>query len=175
MKNSILILSSLVFLTLPACFESSQAQNSTQVSATNAAPDPACAHDDKTFRCVEVLKNYDGDTLTVNIPNVPALIGKKISVRVHGIDTPEVKTKNQCEKEAGRMARNLVTSTLKNAKSIELHNVQRDKYFRILADVMVDGKSLKDVLLKNNLAYAYDGGTKQHPDWCKSLRQPASK
>ncbi|NUN05875.1 MAG: thermonuclease family protein [Bdellovibrio sp.] len=175
MKKHIQILSSLIFLTLPACFESSQAKDDLQKPAVAAVANTDCAHDDKTFRCVEVLKNYDGDTLTVNIPNVPALIGKKISVRVHGIDTPEVKTKNQCEKEAGRMARNLVTSTLKNAKSIELHNVQRDKYFRILADVMVDGRSLKDVLLKNNLAYAYDGGTKQHPDWCKSLRQPASK
>lgn len=134
-----------------------------------------CVHDDSTFRCVKILKNYDGDTLTADIPNVPALIGKNISVRVFGIDTPEVKTKNTCEKEAGRIARNLVSSTLKNAKNIELHNIQRDKYFRILADVMVDGRSLKDILLKNNLAYEYDGGTKRHPDWCKVLRQPASK
>lgn len=134
-----------------------------------------CVHDDSTFRCVKILKNYDGDTLTANIPNVPALIGKNISVRVFGIDTPEVKTKNKCEKEAGRIARNLVSNTLKNARTIELHNVQRDKYFRILADVIVDGLSLKDILLKNNLAYEYDGGTKKHPDWCKVLRQPASK
>ncbi|KYG70161.1 nuclease [Bdellovibrio bacteriovorus] len=133
-----------------------------------------CLHDDTTFRCVKVLKNYDGDTLTVNIPNVPALIGKNISVRVSGIDTPEVKTKNRCEKEAGKIARNLVANTLKNAKTVELHNVQRDKYFRILADVMVDGRSLKEILLKNNLAYTYDGGTKKHPDWCKVLRQPAN-
>lgn len=174
MKKHIQIFTGLLFLTLPACLENSQAKDSAPAPAPVAASS-TCAHDDKTFRCVEVLKNYDGDTITVNIPNVPALIGKKISVRVFGIDTPEVKTKNQCEKEAGRMARNLVASTLKNAKSVELHNVQRDKYFRILADVMVDGRSLKDVLLKNNLAYAYEGGTKQHPDWCKSLRQPASK
>lgn len=133
-----------------------------------------CQHDEKTFRCIKVLKNYDGDTLTVNIPDVPPLLGKNISVRVFGIDTPEVRTKNQCEKEAGRIARNLVSSTLKNAKKVELHNVQRDKYFRILADVMVDGKSLKDILLKNNLAYAYDGGTKKHPDWCKIVRSPAN-
>ncbi|WP_155722605.1 thermonuclease family protein [Bdellovibrio bacteriovorus] len=133
-----------------------------------------CQHDDTTFRCVKVLKNYDGDTLTVNIPNVPALIGKNISVRVSGIDTPEVKTKNGCEKEAGKIARNLVASTLRNAKTVELHNVQRDKYFRILADVIVDGRSLKEILLKNNLAYTYDGGTKKHPDWCKVLRQPAN-
>lgn len=124
---------------------------------------------------MKVLKNYDGDTLTVNIPDVPALIGKNISVRVLGIDTPEIKTKDRCEKEAGRIARNLVASTLKNAQNVELHNIQRDKYFRILADVMVDGRSLKEILLKNNLAYSYDGGTKKHPDWCKVLRQPAGR
>lgn len=155
----------LLFLSLTSCLASSQ--------AGEQKPN-ACQHDDTTFRCVKVLKNYDGDTLTVNIPDVPPLLGKKISVRVFGIDTPEVKTKNRCEKEAGRIARNLVAATLKNAKNVELHNVQRDKYFRILADVIVDGRSLKDILLKNNLAYAYDGGTKQHPDWCKALRSPAS-
>ncbi|MGZ3768125.1 MAG: thermonuclease family protein [Bdellovibrio sp.] len=133
-----------------------------------------CNHDDSTFRCVKIIKNYDGDTLTADIPNVPALIGKNISVRVLGIDTPEIKTKDSCEKEAGRIARNLVTATVKRAKNIELHNVQRDKYFRILADVIVDGQSLKYILLKNNLAYEYDGGTKKHLDWCKVLRRPAS-
>lgn len=156
-----------LMLLLSACSENLQARE--------PAAAATCQHDDSTFRCVEVLKNYDGDTLTVNIPGVPALIGKKISVRVAGIDTPEVRTKNKCEKEAGRIARNLVTATLRNAKTVELHNVQRDKYFRILADVIVDGRSLADVLLKNNLAYAYDGGTKASPDWCKALRQPASK
>lgn len=134
-----------------------------------------CKHDDNIFRCVEVVKNYDGDTLTVNIPDVPALIGKNISVRVLGIDTPEVKTKNSCEKQAGRMAKNLVSSTLRGAKNIELHNVQRDKYFRILADVIIDGKSLKEVLIKNKLATAYDGGTKKSVDWCQALRRPASQ
>ena len=164
--------SALLISTLTACSQNLQASEA-NLSSTSVAR--SCQHDDKTFRCVEVLKNYDGDTLTVNIPDVPALIGKKISVRVLGIDTPEVRTKNKCEKEAGRIARNLVASTLKNAKTVELHNVQRDKYFRILADVMVDGRSLSEILIKNNLAYAYDGGTKKHPDWCKALRQPASK
>lgn len=159
-----------LLMLLSACSENLQAREPAAVATSST-----CQHDDSTFRCVEVLKNYDGDTLTVNIPGVPALIGKKISVRVAGIDTPEVRTKNKCEKEAGRIARNLVSATLKNAKKVELHNVQRDKYFRILADVIVDGRSLADVLLKNNLAYAYDGGTKTSPDWCKALRQPASR
>lgn len=138
------------------------------------AQEPAsCIHDETTFRCVKILKNYDGDTLTVDIPGLHPLLGKNISVRVAGIDTPEVRTKDSCEKQAGRAAKNLVASVLKNAKTIELQGVQRDKYFRILADVMVDGKSLKEVLLKNNLAYSYDGGTKAKVDWCKVMRLPA--
>ena len=133
-----------------------------------------CAHDDHTFRCVKVLKNYDGDTLTVDIPGVPALIGKKISVRIAGIDAPEIRTKNKCEKEAGRIAKNLIANSLKRAKHVELHNIQRDKYFRILADVRADGVSMKDVLIKNKLAYNYEGGTKKKMDWCESLRSPAA-
>ena len=129
----------------------------------------ACSHDSRTFRCVKVLKNYDGDTLTVEIPGVHPLIGKGISVRIAGIDTPEVKTKNDCEKQAGRIAKNLLTSLLKNAKQVDLTEVDRDKYFRILADVKVDGKSVKDIMLKNHVAYDYDGGTKEKRDWCKAL------
>ncbi|MBC7420957.1 MAG: thermonuclease family protein [Bdellovibrio sp.] len=134
-----------------------------------------CQHDETTFRCVKFLKNYDGDTLTFNIPNVHALLGKKISVRVAHLDTAEIKGKQPCEKDAARAAQRLIENLLKNAKQIDLVNIKRDKYFRILADVMVDGRSVKDLLMKNSLAYNYEGGTKQKVDWCKSLRMPASK
>jgi micrococcal nuclease len=133
-----------------------------------------CKHDANNFRCVKVLKNYDGDTITVSIPDVHPLLGEKISVRIRGIDTAEVKGKTPCEKDAARVARNLVESLTKNAKVIDLQNIDRDKYFRILADVMVDGKSVKDILIKNQLAVAYDGGTKEKVNWCDSLRKPAS-
>lgn len=133
-----------------------------------------CKHDAHSFRCVDVLKNYDGDTITVNIPDVHPLLGKKVSVRVLGIDTPEVKTKDQCEKTAARAARNLVESILKNAKQVNLLNVQRDKYFRILADVSADGVLIKDLLIKNRLAYGYDGGTKKKINWCEFGRVPSS-
>lgn len=134
----------------------------------------SCSHDAKTFRCVKVLKNYDGDTITVNIPDVHPLLGEKVSVRIRGIDTAEVRGKSPCEKEAARTARNLVESLTKNAKHVELTNIERDKYFRVLADVLVDGKSIKDVLIKNQLAVAYDGGTKQKVNWCDYKRKPAS-
>lgn len=132
-----------------------------------------CNHDAKTFRCVKYIKNYDADTITFNIPNVHPIIGDKISVRVRHIDTPEIKGKLPCEKEAARTAKRLIENLLKSSKRIDLENVDKDKYFRLLADVVVDGKPIKDTLLKNNLAYAYEGKTKQKIDWCK--RVPASK
>jgi micrococcal nuclease len=130
-------------------------------------PSQQCRHDKTTFRCVRYVRNYDADTITFNIKDVHPLIGENISVRVAGIDTPEVKTKNDCEKETARIAKKLIESILKQAQRIDLENVQRDKYFRILADVIADGRSLKDILLKNQLAYEYDGGTKQVVNWCK--------
>jgi endonuclease YncB( thermonuclease family) len=131
-----------------------------------------CQHDASTFRCVQYLRNYDADTVTFDIPGVHPLLGKSISVRVRHVDTPEIKGHLPCEKEAARNAKRLIENLLKTAKRIDLKNVDRDKYFRVLADVEIDGKSLKDYLLKNNLAYAYEGGTKEKINWC--ARAPSS-
>jgi endonuclease YncB( thermonuclease family) len=123
---------------------------------------------------VKYVKNYDADTVTFNIPSVHPLIGKNINIRVLGVDTPEIRTKNKCEKEKGRNARELVKNLLKNAKRIDLINIQRGKYFRVVADVMIDGKSLSAYLLKNGLAYAYQGGTKKKINWCLANREITS-
>ncbi len=137
------------------------------------AEEPNCTHDTKTFRCVKYIRNYDGDTVTVKIPDVHPLFGENISVRVVGIDTPEKNGKKPCEKERARDAQKLTGSLLKNAKSIELRNVGRDKYFRVLAEVWADGKSVGDILIKNKLAYPYDGGRKPaSTNWCLT---PSSK
>ncbi|PIP89027.1 MAG: nuclease [Bdellovibrionales bacterium CG12_big_fil_rev_8_21_14_0_65_38_15] len=135
----------------------------------------SCMHDKDTFRCVKYVRNYDADTITFNVPGVHPLIGEKINVRVSGVDTPEVKTKVACEKQKARDAKRLVENLLKHAKRIDLTGVSRDKYFRINADVVIDGKSLSSYLLKNGLAYSYDGGTKKKVDWCKSNREIASQ
>ncbi|MCJ8276554.1 MAG: thermonuclease family protein [Bdellovibrionales bacterium] len=133
----------------------------------------SCEHSATEFNCVKYLKNYDGDTITFNIPNVHPVIGKKVSVRVNGVDTAEVRTKDQCEKDSARAARKLVKNLLKRAQRIDLKNVERGKYFRIVADVIVDGKNLKDILISNRLAYSYDGSKKPKTNWCEMGRLPA--
>jgi len=131
-----------------------------------------CEHTKTEFRCVEYVRNYDADTITVNIPGVHPLIGDKISIRVFGIDTPEVKTKDSCEKLAANRAKDLVTKMLLRAKRIDLVDVQKDKYFRILAKVKVDGVDLGQTLIDAKMAYPYFGDTKQKRNWCNtSLHQ----
>jgi micrococcal nuclease len=129
-----------------------------------------CAHDKKTFRCVKYIRNYDADTVTFDIPNVHALIGENISVRIRGIDSAEIKGKQPCEKDAARVAKRLVENILRNATRIDLENIDRDKYFRVLADVNADGRQIRDLLIKNRLAYDYQGGTKLVVDWCERLK-----
>lgn len=131
------------------------------------APSKTCEHDALNFHCVKFLKNYDGDTLTFFIPNVHPLLGEKISIRVRGVDTAERKGKHPCEKDRALAAQELIGKTLESAKRIDLVNVDRDKYFRILADVQADGKSIKDILVGANLGYDYNGGTKQNVNWCE--------
>jgi endonuclease YncB( thermonuclease family) len=138
-----------------------------------AQTEQSCNHTSSTFSCVNYIKNYDGDTITFNIKDVHPLLGEKINVRLFGVDTPEIRTNDKCEKEKGRTAKRLVANLLQNAKRIDLENIKRDKYFRILAEVKFDQKSLSEVLIKNGLAYEYFGKTKPKVNWCNLGREIA--
>jgi len=113
----------------------------------------------------KVTSIYDGDTFRANIKGYPKIIGYRIPIRVNGIDTPELRAKCTKEKQLARFAKQITVNLLRNANKIELKNVKRGKYFRIIADVYVDGKLLSDKLLEKGVAVKYSGGTKI--DWCK--------
>jgi len=118
-----------------------------------------------TVTVSKVISVYDGDTFRVNIDSLPPIVGKNIAIRVNGVDTPEIRGKCQYEKNLALEARDFVRARLSNAKEIKLTNLQRGKYFRVVANVLVDGVSLEQELLDNKLAYSYDGGKKL--SWCK--------
>lgn len=103
---------------------------------------------------------YDGDTFRCNIEGVHGLIGKNISVRINRVDTPEMRSSTWTEREYAERAKAVTAKLLYSASLIELRNVQRPKYFRILADVYVDGISVADVLIEKNLGRPYFGGSK---------------
>lgn len=127
-----------------------------------------------SFYKVRLASVYDGDTFKVYLACRYPLFCKKISVRVNGIDCPELKTKDPCEKQAAQQAKLFTKAFLKSGPVI-LRNCQKDKYFRLLCDVSVREpsdstrkreKSLAQALLGEKLAVPYSGGTKQKVNWC---------
>jgi endonuclease YncB( thermonuclease family) len=127
---------------------------------------PAYAKSFGDYSGAVYLRNYDGDTITFNLPGLHSIIGEKISIRVNGIDTPEIKGKCEKEKYDAQQVRDMVADILKDAEQITLKNMERGKYFRIAADVFVDGENLSEVLVGAGMAIRYSGGKKTF-DWCE--------
>ena len=111
------------------------------------------------------LQNYDGDTIRFDLPGYPPIVGNDIRVRVNGIDTAEIQGKCEKEKYDAKQAQELVADILNEAEMIVLRNMKRGKYFRVAADIIVDGESLADMLIEAGMAIRYDGGKKNH-NWC---------
>ncbi len=113
---------------------------------------------------LEVTSIYDGDTFRANIKGYPAIVGEHMSIRINGIDTPELRGKCDKEKQLARKAKQFTVEHLRGAKSITLKNIKRGKYFRLIADVYVDGISLGEQLIIKGHAVKYSGKTKRN--WC---------
>ena len=112
----------------------------------------------------KVVKVYDGDTITIaaKMPYKGSPV-YRFSVRLNGIDTPELKGDCEDEKNLAHMAREFVENMILN-KWVRLENVKNEKYGRLLADVYIDNVHLNALLVEKRYAVAYDGGTKQRPD-----------
>ena len=112
----------------------------------------------------QVIKVYDGDTITIasKLPFDASPL-YRLSVRLNGIDTPEIKGKTADEKQAAREARDALAGLIMN-KVVRLENIQSEKYGRILADVYMGELHINKWLIDNRYAVAYDGGTKQRPE-----------
>ena len=111
-----------------------------------------------------VIKCYDGDTITI-ASYLPYKKSKlyKFSVRINGIDCPEIRGKTENEKKCAFLAKSAVENKILN-KIVTLENVGTEKYGRILADVIIDNISIGPWLIEQNLAVNYDGKTKHTPD-----------
>jgi len=96
------------------------------------------------FLGVQYLRNYDGDTVTVNIFDVHPLLGREIGVRIKDIDTPEINDK-QPEAVAAKI---FLEEILEKSKRIDLIGCTRGKYFRIVCDIIVDGQSMSELIVR---------------------------
>jgi micrococcal nuclease len=114
-------------------------------------------------KTAKVVSVYDGDTIKVVFPVMQNLF--KFNCRITGVDTPEIRTRNKEEKEMGLKVRDELRKKILN-KVVKLDCGDFDKYGRLLVNVTVlnEKETIKDWLINNKYAFAYDGGTKQKWD-----------
>jgi len=112
----------------------------------------------------------DGDTVDIEIPDYNeininedlhdtpygGLLHAKETIRLEGVDCPEMDTGEGIEAKA--FTENFLKSGNVSVKIYIVdgtkwgHYAKHDEYGRILGDLLVDGKSLSDELVKNGLA-----------------------
>ncbi len=133
-------------------------------------PSPLWATDMIRMPSANVVEVYDGDTFKVQLPGMLEVFGHELPVRINGIDTPEIRSScstdvlRAAERHKAGLAKDFLLGALRGGQKIELHNLARDKYFRLLADVYIDDINVGTAMVERGHAVAYDGGTKY--DWC---------
>ena len=107
---------------------------------------------------VTVESNYDGDTLRCWF-DLGFGMRYVDSIRLDGVDTPEIRGGSELTKAAARLARDAVMDLVTQAKDIVFHStVWRGKYGRPVGRLYLDGRDLAEILIERRLGVAYDGG-----------------
>lgn len=116
---------------------------------------------------VVLTRVIDGDTIAFQATWLPDPLKKELSIRVFGVDTPEKSFRAKCPSEAQRgeaasaFTKDLITKSTKRQVVL----MDWDKYGgRVLGDVILDGKSLRQQLIGNGYAREYFGEAKT--SWC---------
>lgn len=115
----------------------------------------------------KITRVLDGDTVAFEANFLPEPLKKELSIRVYGVDTPEKGFRAKCESEntKGLAATEFTKKSIASAKKIEVAIANWDKFGgRVLGDVIMDGQSLRSLLIKNGYAREYYGEAKQ--SWC---------
>jgi endonuclease YncB( thermonuclease family) len=116
------------------------------------------------FRVVRVL---DGDTVEFDAPFLPKELKHVLKLRIEGVDTPEKGRLAKCEYERQRAeaATRFTQRQVAAAKKHQVTILGWDKYGgRVIGDLLLDGQSLKKMLLDSKYAMPYDG--KRKISWC---------
>ena len=101
-----------------------------------------------------IVSVYDGDTLTIE----PVYGGKRIKVRLHGIDSPERK------QPYGEIARSFIHKNFLY-KTFIIKEIDIDRYKRVVAILYLkNGISLQEILLQYGMAWVW-------PRYCNNCEE----
>ena len=114
-----------------------------------------------------VVHVVDGDTVAVDASaDLPPELAD-LRVRLRGVDTPEKGGRAKCdsERDAGQAATAFTERAVAGASTIVVRDLEWGKWGgRVIADLVLNGRSLSESLIAAGHGRAYDGG--KRGSWC---------
>ena len=114
-----------------------------------------------------ITRVIDGDTVAFQANFLPPPLKQELSIRVFGVDTPEKGHRAMClqEDQRGQAATAFTKNAITKAQKRQVAIADWDKYGgRVLGDILLDGQSLRMMLIQNGFAREYYGEAKT--SWC---------
>jgi micrococcal nuclease len=111
-----------------------------------------------------VVKIIDGDTIVLDIDLGFGIWVRNEHIRLYGIDTPEIRTKNLVEKAAGNLAKERVLELIGEHNIIKIITIndKSEKFGRMFGIIFNhEGVNINDTLLNERLAVKYNGESKE--------------
>jgi endonuclease YncB( thermonuclease family) len=115
----------------------------------------------------QIVRVSDGDTIVIAAPFLPQPLKPELAVRIFGVDTPEKGFRAQCPQEdaKGQAASKFTKDAVAAAQKRQVILYSWDKFGgRVLGDILLNGQSLRAMLIQNGYAREYFGEAKQ--SWC---------
>jgi endonuclease YncB( thermonuclease family) len=132
---------------------------------------PILAYAQKTPKGVtydaQIVRVNDGDTVVISAPFLPAPLKPELAVRIFGVDTPEKGHRAQCPAEdaKGKAATEFAKSVINQSTQRQVTLYAWDKFGgRVLGDIILNGQSLRSMLIQQGFAREYFGEAKT--SWC---------
>lgn len=114
-----------------------------------------------------ITRVIDGDTVAFQALWLPDPLKKELSIRVFGVDTPEKGFRAKCPSEdaRGQAATAFTKKMIEQSTTRQVVLMDWDKYGgRVLGDVLLNGQSLRSMLIQQGYAREYYGEAKT--SWC---------
>ena len=112
-----------------------------------------------------VVRVIDGDTVQVDASaDMPPALAS-IRVRLHDVDTPETwRPKCESERRAGEAATAFTKRAIAGANRVTVRPYRWDRFGRVVANLMLDGRTLSSMLIEAGLGRPWTG---REEEWCR--------
>ena len=108
----------------------------------------------------KLIKVIDGDTVDLDV-DLGMDVHINTRIRLAGINTPELHSKDEAEREAAKRAKSALEGLMVNPMVMTTQKDEKEKYGRYLATITNgNGVNVNEYMVKLGHAKKYDGGAR---------------